>query len=195
MEVAIAVGSVWGLRQASRLPRVLPSVDFRANDRLFEEVIHARCASRDRQPQFLAVYDLCGTEGQKYGWRDHHAAVGHRVSHRCRTCCRAQSGTTSRFRTSSRLGSRAASQYGGTVGGIALCQETVSVTYASRRAVLIGQVMYLPEAADEEHRDLADVPEEVPFASEPQLAGIQQHRPHAAGIRVVFVIHISNLEP
>ena len=67
----------------------------------------------------------------------------------------------------------AARQYGGTVGGVALCQVAVTVTYASGRGhALIGRALYLPEAcaADEEHRELAGVPEEVLFATKPQLA-------------------------
>ena len=52
----------------------------------------------------------------------------------------------------------AARQYSGTVGGIALCQVAVTVTYATGRGhALIGRALYLPEAcaADEEHRELA----------------------------------------
>jgi SRSO17 transposase len=50
----------------------------------------------------------------------------------------------------------AARQYSGTVGGIALCQVTVTLTYATGRGhALIGRALYLPEgcAADEEHRE------------------------------------------
>ena len=67
----------------------------------------------------------------------------------------------------------AARQYSGTVGGIALCQVAVTLTYATGRGhALIGRALYLPEAcaADEEHRELAGVPEEVIFATKPQLA-------------------------
>jgi SRSO17 transposase len=52
----------------------------------------------------------------------------------------------------------AARQYSGTLGGIALCQVAVTLTYASSRGrALIGRALYLPGgcAADEEHRDLA----------------------------------------
>ena len=65
-------------------------------------------------------------------------------------------------------------QYSGTVGGIALCQVAVTLAYASGRGhALVGRALYLPEgcAADEEHRELAGVPEEVLFATKPQLAG------------------------
>jgi SRSO17 transposase len=84
----------------------------------------------------------------------------------------------------------AARQYSGTVGGIALCQVAVTLTYATSRGhALIGRALYLPEgcAADEEHRELAGVPEEVLFATKPQLAdGLLDHA-HAAGIRATFV--------
>jgi len=56
----------------------------------------------------------------------------------------------------------AARQYSGTAGGVALCQVAVTLTYATGRGhALIGRALYLPEActADEEHRELAGVPE------------------------------------
>jgi SRSO17 transposase len=84
----------------------------------------------------------------------------------------------------------AARQYSGTVGGIALCQVAVTLTYATGRGhALIGRALYLPEgcAADEEHRELAGVPEEVMFATKPQLAGALLERAHSAGIRAAFV--------
>jgi SRSO17 transposase len=84
----------------------------------------------------------------------------------------------------------AARQYSGTVGGIALCQVAVTLTYATRRGhTLIGRALYLPEAcaADGEHRELAGIPEEVMFATKPQLAGSLLERAHSAGIRAAFV--------
>ena len=78
----------------------------------------------------------------------------------------------------------AARQYSGTVGGIALCQVAVTLTYATGRGhALIGRALYLPEgcAADEEHRELAGVPEEVLFATKPQLAGALLDRAHVPG--------------
>jgi len=84
----------------------------------------------------------------------------------------------------------AARQYSGTVGGIALCQVAVTLTYATSHGhALIGRALYLPEAraADEEHRELAGIPEEVLFATKPQLAdGLLDHA-HARGIRAGFV--------
>jgi DDE superfamily endonuclease len=84
----------------------------------------------------------------------------------------------------------AARQYSGTVGGIALCQVAVTLTYATSRGhALIGRALYLPEgcAADEEHRELAGVPEQVMFATKPQLAGSLIERAHCLGIRAAFV--------
>src|SRR5579864_8425863 len=75
----------------------------------------------------------------------------------------------------------AARQYSGTVGGVALCQVAVTLTYATGRGhALIGRPLYLPEAraADEEHRELAGIPEEVMFASKPQLADGLLDRAH-----------------
>ena len=84
----------------------------------------------------------------------------------------------------------AARQYSGTAGGVALCQVAVTLTFASGRGhALIGRALYLPEAcaADEEHRELAGVPEEVLFATKPQLAGNLLDRAHRLGIRAAFV--------
>jgi SRSO17 transposase len=84
----------------------------------------------------------------------------------------------------------AARQYSGTAGGVALCQVAVTLTYASGRGhALIGRALYLPErcAADEEHRELAGVPEEVMFATKPQLASGLLDRAQSLGIRAAFV--------
>jgi SRSO17 transposase len=84
----------------------------------------------------------------------------------------------------------AARQYSGTAGGIALCQVAVTLTYATGRGhALIGRPLYLPEgcAADEEHCELAGVPEEVLFATGPQLAGALLDRAQSLGIRAAFV--------
>ena len=85
----------------------------------------------------------------------------------------------------------AARQYSGTAGGVALCQVAVTLTFATGRGhALIGRALYLPEAraADEEHRELAGVPEEVLFATKPQLAGNLLDRAHRLGIRAAFVV-------
>ena len=84
----------------------------------------------------------------------------------------------------------AARQYSGTVGGVALCQVAVTLTYATGRGhALIGRALYLPEAraADEEHRELAGIPEEVPFATKPQLASDLLDHAQSLGIRAAFV--------
>jgi SRSO17 transposase len=84
----------------------------------------------------------------------------------------------------------AARQYSGTAGGIALCQVAVTVTYAAPAGhALIGRALYLPAdwAADEERRELAGVPDDVMFATKPQLADRLLQHAHDQGIRAAFV--------
>jgi SRSO17 transposase len=84
----------------------------------------------------------------------------------------------------------AARQYSGAVGGIALRQVAVTLTYVTGRGhALIGRALYLPgaRAADEEHRELGGVPEEVKLATKPQLADALPGRAHSLGIRAAFV--------
>ena len=84
----------------------------------------------------------------------------------------------------------AARQYSGTAGGIALCQVAVTLTFATSRGhTLIDRALYLPEgcAADEEHRELAGVPEEVMFATKPELARALLQRARQRGIGAAFV--------
>jgi SRSO17 transposase len=83
----------------------------------------------------------------------------------------------------------AARQYSGTAGGVALCQVAVTLTYATSRGhALVGRALYLPEgcAADEEHRELAGVPEEVLFATKPHLAATLLEHAQSRGIRAAF---------
>jgi SRSO17 transposase len=83
-----------------------------------------------------------------------------------------------------------ARQYSGTVGGIAMCQVAVTLTCAAPAGhALIGRALYLPEgwAADEERRDLAGVPDEVMFATKPQLAGDLRQHAHDRSIRAGFI--------
>jgi SRSO17 transposase len=80
----------------------------------------------------------------------------------------------------------AARQYSGTAGGVALCQVAVTLTFASGRGhALIGRALYLPggSATDEEHREVAGVPEEVMFATKPQLASGLLDRAQSLEIR------------
>jgi SRSO17 transposase len=77
------------------------------------------------------------------------------------------------------------------VGGVALCQVAVTLTYATGRDhTLTGRALYLPEgcAADEEHRELAGIPDQVLFATKPQLVGELLERAHPAGIRAAFAV-------
>jgi SRSO17 transposase len=84
----------------------------------------------------------------------------------------------------------AARQYSGTLGSIALCQVAVTLTCAAPAGhALIGRALYLPAdwAADEERRELAGVPDEVMFATKPQLAGTLLQQAHDRGIRAGFI--------
>jgi SRSO17 transposase len=84
----------------------------------------------------------------------------------------------------------AARRYSGTLGGVALCQVAVTLTYATSRGhALIGRALYLSGgcAADEEHRELAGVPEEVLFATKPQLAAALLEHAQSLEIRAAFV--------
>jgi SRSO17 transposase len=84
----------------------------------------------------------------------------------------------------------AARQYSGTVGGTALCQVQVTLTLAAPGGhALIGRALYLPEdwAADEERRELAGIPDEVTFATKPELAGKLLQHAHDLGIRAGLV--------
>jgi DDE superfamily endonuclease len=83
----------------------------------------------------------------------------------------------------------AARQYCGATGGIALCQVAVTLTYAAPAGhALIGRALYLPAdwAADEERHELAGVPDEVMFATKPELAGQLPRQAHDRGIRASF---------
>jgi SRSO17 transposase len=84
----------------------------------------------------------------------------------------------------------AARQYSGTIRDIAMCQVQVTLTCAGPDGhALIGRALYLPEdwAAGEERRELAGIPDEVMFATKPQLAGRLLQHAHDLGIRAGFV--------
>ncbi|WP_316959706.1 IS701 family transposase [Streptomyces sp. TRM68367] len=67
----------------------------------------------------------------------------------------------------------AARQYSGSVGGGALCQVAVHLTFATSAGhCLIDRRLYFTKdwTADEERRELAGVPDELCFATKPHLA-------------------------
>jgi SRSO17 transposase len=84
----------------------------------------------------------------------------------------------------------ASRQYSGTVGGTAMCQVAVTLTYAAPAGhALVNRAPYLPGgwAADEERRERAGVPGEITFETKPQLAGRLLQHAHDQGIRAGFV--------
>jgi SRSO17 transposase len=79
----------------------------------------------------------------------------------------------------------ASHQYSGALGGVGLCQVAVHLTYASVHGhALVDRELYLPAAwaADEERRLLRHVPDEVTFATKPQLATAMLHRARELGL-------------
>jgi SRSO17 transposase len=85
----------------------------------------------------------------------------------------------------------AARQHCGATGGVALCQVAVTLTYAVPAGhALIGRALYLPAdwAADEERRELAGVPDEVVFATKPELAGRLLRHARDRGVRAAFTV-------
>ncbi|RSM94891.1 IS701 family transposase [Nonomuraea sp. WAC 01424] len=84
----------------------------------------------------------------------------------------------------------AARQYSGALGGVGLCQVAVHLTYATRAGhTLIDHRLFLPSAwaADEERRELTGVPEELSFATKPQLAVEMLAQLHADGVTRAWV--------
>ena len=68
----------------------------------------------------------------------------------------------------------AARQYSDSTDGVSLCQDMVTLAYAVGRGhAPPGRALCLPgaRAADEEHRELTGIREEVTFETKPQLAG------------------------
>ncbi|MCA1626868.1 MAG: IS701 family transposase [Acidobacteria bacterium] len=83
-----------------------------------------------------------------------------------------------------------ARQYSGTAGRIENCQIGVFLTYAAPRGrTFLDRELYLPEAwaSDDERRGAAGVPEEVMFATKPQLARKMIARALAAGVECAWV--------
>jgi SRSO17 transposase len=84
----------------------------------------------------------------------------------------------------------AARQYSGSLGGVALCQVAVNLAYATGRGhTIIDRRLYLPKdwTFDEERRELAGVPEQIEFATKPQLAARMLTHAHGREIRAAFV--------
>jgi SRSO17 transposase len=76
-------------------------------------------------------------------------------------------------------------QYSGTAVRIENCQIGVFLAYTSRRGrVLLDRELYLPKewAQDKARRQAAKVPEEVEFATKPQLARRMIERAKTAGV-------------
>ncbi len=82
-------------------------------------------------------------------------------------------------------------QYTGTAGKKENCQVGVFLAYASPKGTaFIDRELYLPEewAEDEERRGRAGVPEEVGFATKPQLAKKMLERALGAGVSAAWVV-------
>lgn len=83
-----------------------------------------------------------------------------------------------------------ARQYSGTAGRIENCQVGVFLGYVSARGfAFLDRELYLPEvwAEDKERRETASVPEDVGFATKPELAKKMLERTFLAGVSVSFV--------
>lgn len=84
----------------------------------------------------------------------------------------------------------AARQYSGALGGIGLCQVAVHLTYATAAGhALIDRALYLPKdwAADDERRELTGVPDDLAFATKPQLAATMIEQACEAGLPARWV--------
>lgn len=81
-------------------------------------------------------------------------------------------------------------QYSGTAGRIENCQIGVFLGYASRHGrVLLDRALYLPQAwaGDALRRSRAGVPQDVGFATKPQLGLAMLDRAFAAGVPCAWV--------
>lgn len=81
-------------------------------------------------------------------------------------------------------------QYSGTAGRIENCQIGVFLAYAAPRGqAFLDRALYLPEewAEDDERRAEAGVPEDVCFATKPQLARQMLERAFEAGVSAAWV--------
>ncbi|MBC9731447.1 IS701 family transposase [Streptomyces sp. TRM68367] len=85
----------------------------------------------------------------------------------------------------------AARQYSGSVGGVDLCQVAVHLTFASSAGhCLIGRRLYFTQewAGDEERRELTGVPDELCFATKPQLTAHMLRTAQQQGISASFFL-------
>lgn len=81
-------------------------------------------------------------------------------------------------------------QYSGTAGRVENCQIGVFLAFAGRRGhALLDRELYLPRewADDADRREAARIPEDVTFATKPQLAERMLKRAWRAGIRAAWV--------
>jgi len=84
----------------------------------------------------------------------------------------------------------ASRQYSGALGGIGLCQVAVHLTCAAESGhALIDRALYLARdwAGDDERRELAHVPDELCFATKPQLAAMLLERARDLGLPARWV--------
>jgi SRSO17 transposase len=84
----------------------------------------------------------------------------------------------------------AARQYSGALGGVGLCQVAVHLSLATPAGhAVIGRRLYLGAdwAADDERRELAGVPDELEFATKPDLAIALIRDAVTAGVRADYV--------
>lgn len=81
-------------------------------------------------------------------------------------------------------------QYSGTAGRIENCQIGVFLAFAGRKGhALLDRELYLPKewAGDADRREAARVPEDVAFATKPQLAERMLKRAWKAGMKAAWV--------
>jgi SRSO17 transposase len=81
-------------------------------------------------------------------------------------------------------------QYSGTAGRIENCQVGVFLAFAGRKGhALLDRELYLPKewASDANRREAAHVPEDVAFATKPQLAERMLKRAWGAGVKAAWV--------
>jgi SRSO17 transposase len=85
----------------------------------------------------------------------------------------------------------AARQYSGSLGGVALCQVTVNLTFATGKGhAIIDRRLYMPQGwtFDEERRELAGVPDELEFITKPLQAAQMLRSAHQRGVRAAFLV-------